>query len=81
MPLIYCDDEMMAYRSARKRFQPGESIVFDEAYRLAHLPLVNAGHPAVISEASGRDYRNGVYEKTRSCARDADFRERFSRIG
>ena len=65
MPLIYCDDEMMAYRSARKRFQPGESIVFDEAYRLAHLPLVNAGHPAVISEASGRDYRNGIYEKTR----------------
>jgi len=31
MPLIYCDDEMMAYRSARKIFQPGESIVFDEA--------------------------------------------------
>jgi hypothetical protein len=56
---------MMAYRSARKTFQPGESIVFDEAYRLAHLPLVNAGHPAVISEADGRDYRNGVYEKTR----------------
>src|SRR6185503_11024951 len=65
MPLIYCDDEMMAYRSARKIFQPGESIVFDEAYRLAHLPLVNAGHPAVISELDGRDYRNGTYEKTR----------------
>ena len=65
MPLIYCDDEMMAYRSARKIFQPGESIVFDEAYRLAHLPLVNAGHPAVISEVDGRDYRNGIYEKTR----------------
>ena len=65
MPLIYCDDEMMAYRSARKIFQPGESIVFDEAYRLAHLPLVNAGHPAVIREVDGRDYRNGIYEKTR----------------
>jgi hypothetical protein len=56
---------MMAYRSERRRFQPGESIVFDEAYRLAHLPLVNAGHPAVISEVDGRDYRNGVYKKTR----------------
>src|SRR6185436_884296 len=33
--------------------------------RLAHLPLVNAGHPAVISEVEGRDYRNGIYEKTR----------------
>jgi len=65
MPIIYCDDEMMAYRSARKIFQPGEGIVFDEGYRLAHLPLVNAGHPAVISEVDGRDYRNGTYEKTR----------------
>ncbi len=65
MPLIYCDDEMMAYRSTRKIFQPGERVVFDEGYRLAHLPLVNAGHPAVISEVDGRDYRNGTYEKTR----------------
>jgi hypothetical protein len=65
MPLIYCDDSMMAYRSTRKVFQPGEAVVFDEGYRLAHLPLVNAGHPAVISEVDGRDYRNGTYEKTR----------------
>jgi len=64
-PITYCDDEMMAYRSARKIFQPGESIVFDQGYRLAHLPLVNAGHPAVIREVDGRDYRNGTYEKTR----------------
>ena len=56
---------MMAYRSARRKFQPGEGVVFDEGYRLAHLPLVNAGHPAVISEVDGRDYRNGTYEKTR----------------
>ncbi len=63
--MIYCDDEMMAYRSARKIYQPGERIVFDEGYRLAHLPLVNAGHPAVISEVDGRDYRNGIYKKTR----------------
>src|SRR4051812_6815144 len=65
MPIIYCDDEMMAYRSARRKFQLGEGVVFDEGYRLAHLPLVNAGHPAVISEVEGRDYRNGTYEKTR----------------
>jgi hypothetical protein len=65
MPIIYCDDSMMAYRSARRKFQPGEGVVFDEGYRLAHLPLVNAGHPAVISEVEGRDYRNGTYEKTR----------------
>ena len=64
-PITYCDDSMMAYRSSRKIFQPGEGVVFDEGYRLAHLPLVNAGHPAVISEVDGRDYRNGTYQKTR----------------
>jgi hypothetical protein len=64
-PITYCGDSMMAYQSARKTFQPGEGIVFDEGYRLAHLPLVNAGHPAVIREIDGRDYRNGTYEKTR----------------
>ena len=64
-PIAYCDDSMMAYRSARKNFQPGERVVFDEGYRLAHLPLVNGGHPAVISEVEGRDYRNGTYEKAR----------------
>jgi hypothetical protein len=64
-PITYCDDSMMAYRSSSKIFQPGEGFVFDEGYRLAHLPLVNAGHPAVISEVEGRDYRNGTYEKTR----------------
>jgi len=63
--VIYCDDSMMAYRSARRKFQPGECAVFDDGYRLAHLPLVNAAHPAVISEIDGRDYRNGTYEKAR----------------
>jgi hypothetical protein len=56
---------MLGYRSGRKIFQPGERVVFDEGYRLAHLPLVDATHPAVISEIAGRDYRNGTYEKTR----------------
>ena len=66
MPTItYCDDEMMAYRSGRKIYQPGDRVVFDDGYRLAHLPLVNPDHPAVISEAGGRDYRNGRYEKAR----------------
>jgi hypothetical protein len=63
--MTYCDDEMLAYRSARRIFQPGEGTVFDDAYRLAHLPLVNADHPAAISEVEGRDYRNGTYETTR----------------
>ena len=49
--MIYCEDEMLDYRSSRKIYQPGERIVFDEGYRLAHLPLVNPMHPAIISEA------------------------------
>jgi hypothetical protein len=66
MPSVtYCDDEMLGYRSGGKILQPGERVVFDEGYRLAHLPLVNATHPAVISAIDGRDYRNGTYEKTR----------------
>jgi hypothetical protein len=65
MPVTYCDDETLAYRSARRSVQTGEGTVFDEAYRLAHLPLVNPAHPAVISEVGGRDYRNGTYAKTR----------------
>jgi hypothetical protein len=66
MPAItYCDDAVMAYRASRKNFQPGERIVFDESYRLAHLPLVNPDHPAVISQVEGRDYLNGRYEKAR----------------
>lgn len=65
MASTYCDDEMLAYHSARRAFQPGEGTVFDESYRLAHLPLVNPEHPAVISKIEGRDYRNGTYEQTR----------------
>jgi hypothetical protein len=61
----YCDEPMMAYQSARRVFRPDERVVFDEGYRLAHLPLVNPAHPAVINEISGRDYRNGTYEKPR----------------
>lgn len=63
--LDYCDDAMMAYQASRKTFQSGECVVFDEAYRLAHLPLVNPDHPAVISQADGRDYSYGRYERIR----------------
>jgi hypothetical protein len=66
MPAItYCDDSMMAYQASRKKFQSGERIVFDEPYRLAHLPLVNPDHPGFISQVEGRDYLNGRYEKAR----------------
>lgn len=32
--ITYCDASMMAYQASRKKFRPGERIVFDEPYRL-----------------------------------------------
>jgi len=63
--VVYCDESMMAYQSMRVIFRPGQCVVFDNRYRLAHLPLVNAQHPAVISKVDDSDYRNGTYKKTR----------------
>jgi hypothetical protein len=65
LAITYCDDSMMAYQSNRKTYQSGGRVVFDDGYRLAHLPLVNPEHPAVVSQVDGRDYRNGIYEKAR----------------
>ena len=65
MQVTYCGDAMLAYRSTRRIVQSGESTIFDNAYRLAHLPLVNPAHTAVISEVAGREYRNGTYANAR----------------
>lgn len=61
----FCDDTVMAYNASRRSLAPGEALTFDEAYRLAHLPLVAPGHPGVIESADGKDYRNGRYETPR----------------
>ena len=64
MPRFLTDTDL-AYAAARRRFRPGERLVFDPAYRLAHLPLVAPDHPAVIAEAPGKDYRRGRYAAPR----------------
>jgi hypothetical protein len=61
----FVPDADLGYASARRRFRPGEQLAFDPAYRLAHLPLVAPGHPKVIAETPGKDYRDGRYAKTR----------------
>lgn len=61
----FLTDADLAYAAMRRRFQPGERLAFDPAYRLAHLPLVAPGHPAVIAEAPGKDYRRGRYAEPR----------------
>ncbi|KMO21846.1 hypothetical protein [Methylobacterium platani] len=58
-----CPDEVLAYRRSRTRFAPGEGLALDEAYRLAHLPLVAPGHPGVIRSRAGRSYENGRHPR------------------
>ncbi|ODT06183.1 MAG: hypothetical protein ABS58_12595 [Mesorhizobium sp. SCN 65-20] len=62
---LFCDDEMLAYDGSRRTFLPGEALTFDEAYRLAHLPLVAPGHPEAIARKEGRDYASGRYATPR----------------
>jgi len=86
MPAVrYSDASMMAYEGARRVFRSGEPLVFDEAYRLAHLPLVSPDNPAVIARKDGKDYMMGRYARPRysavvpidqeSLSRSAQFRE------
>lgn len=55
----------LAYEKARYRFPPGEPLLFDEAYRLAHLPLVAPDHPDLIASKAGTDYSMGRYPTAR----------------
>ena len=61
----FCDDTDMAYDASRRSFVTGEALTFDDAYRLAHLPLVAPGHPEIIAGKDGTDYRNGTYQTPR----------------
>ena len=56
---------MLNYAASRRVFQPGDTLQFDPAYRLAHLPLLAPDHPASIRAAPGQDYRDGTYVKPR----------------
>src|SRR5512134_633047 len=64
-PIQFCDDAMLNYASSRRIFKPGDTLQFDPAYRLAHLPLVAPDHPASIRAVPGQDYRDGTYLKPR----------------
>lgn len=57
--ITYATDADMAYAAARTPLAPGKGLRLDEAYRLAHLPLIAPGHPDVIAEGNG--YRMGMH--------------------
>ncbi|MDB5488104.1 MAG: hypothetical protein JWQ58_1819 [Reyranella sp.] len=61
---VFCPDTELGYVRSRTRFVPGENLLLDEAYRLAHLPLVAPEHPGVIASRPGASYQKGRHERT-----------------
>ena len=52
----FCADSALGYDRSRSVFNQGEAFRLDDAYRLAHLPLVNPSHPDVIANTPGKSY-------------------------
>lgn len=59
----FCSDDELGYERSRTRFTPGAGLALDEAYRLAHLPLVAPDHPRVIPARDGTTYRMGRHAR------------------
>jgi hypothetical protein len=59
----FCPDEELGYHRTRTRFAPGEKLLLDVAYRLAHLPLIAPDHPDVIRSRSAATYHMGRHER------------------
>jgi len=60
---ILCSDAELGYERSRTRFVPGKKLLLDEAYRMAHLPLVAPDHPDVIPSRPGASYLMGRHER------------------
>lgn len=60
---VFCSDSELGYFRSRTRFAPGEKLRLDEAYRLAHLPLIAPDHPDIIHSRPGATYRMGRHER------------------
>ncbi|MBN9489421.1 MAG: hypothetical protein J0H44_19465 [Alphaproteobacteria bacterium] len=56
---VFCGDEDLGYLASRTRFKKNEGFAMDEAYRLAHLPLVAPDHPRVVARKAGSPYERG----------------------
>lgn len=60
---MFCTDDELGFERSRTRFDPGQGLALDEAYRLAHLPLVAPDHPAVIPFRDGASYDRGLHPR------------------
>jgi hypothetical protein len=58
-----CTDSELGYLQSRTRFAPGAKLRLDEAYRLAHLPLIVPDHPDVIRSRPDGAYRMGRHDR------------------
>ena len=58
----FCDDSELDYLRYRTPLPRGTRLKFDEAYRLAHLPLVAPDHPSVINTKPGSGYNMGRHD-------------------
>lgn len=59
----YATEDSLGYR--RIRMVPDGGLGFDESYRIAHLPLIDPGHPAAIAASPDGRYRLGRYDSPR----------------
>jgi hypothetical protein len=59
----FCGDGELGYLRSRTGFQEGERMGLDEAYRLAHLPLVAPRHLRIIARREGSGYEMGRHER------------------
>jgi hypothetical protein len=66
--LEFCRDDELGYERSRTRFVPGAGLALDEAYRLAHLPLIAPDHPLVIATRDGTSYHEGRHPRVLSLA-------------
>ncbi len=55
----FCGDGELGYERSRTRFAPGTGLAMDDAYRLAHLPLVAPRHSRAIASRPGKPYLMG----------------------
>lgn len=60
-PVSFVTDEGLGYSRTFTLPAPGERLIFDEAYRRAHLPLIAPQHPHIIAEDAARGYRMGQH--------------------
>jgi hypothetical protein len=61
--VVLCGDDDLDYLASRTQLEQGQGLLLDEAYRLAHLPLVAPDHPRVIARRAGHPYEMGRHER------------------